>query len=570
MFGDLSLERSGYSFVDRVELYTSGLSREQVERAYDECPGHEQDAEQCHGGGLTRDAATVRQYGDAALIRVAGVNLDLRAGRGRVTGSLVASGSAFLGIRQRRAPTSTRCALSLSMRLKGPTMRRYSRDFREYRLEDRKGRRSMSRRGTGFRPVYGRILLLVAFLSMAVPIFALAEQNNAGLPIIPLKVVSNVDTTSSLFIYVKGIVGEKTDTIPQGTWVYVSDLKGNITIMPNIGPGDYTGELALNLGTAQTTAMKFPKLNAVRIYFSFGNPPMVCCSNAVGNSPSEPAGWVTSDPNFNILFDWAELVWDNGGNRGLGHTTRLGGNVTQVDMFGLPMQLTLKGISPSSNQPFTQNAGFTSDLQTMMKAYGQLGSPWTGLIVDNNMRVVSPYHGIALGIFPEDELDNYIDRVFMFYKSPNELRVTAACAQDGGITHTFAGDTSGDFLVFKENGVAKFRFPKPSTLRVYQNEIHPDPKPPTELYTCLAEVVAAKLGGAFVRTTLLANTDLDACKTDQFYVTDPIQKYAKFFHDFGINRKAYSYGYDDTCDQSSYINVDDPTAMTITLGGTTR
>jgi hypothetical protein len=59
----------------------------------------------------------------------------------------------------------------------------------------------------------------------------------------------------------------------------------------------------------------------------------------------------------------------------------------------------------------------------------------------------------------------------------------------------------------------------------------------------------------------------DACVTSQFYTSAPIQKYAKFFHDYGINNKAYSYGYDDTCDQSSYIVVDDPTAVTITLGG---
>lgn len=430
----------------------------------------------------------------------------------------------------------------------------------------------MISRNSGPRHGFARVLSLVAVLALIVPGLAFGHGENAeGLPVIPLTIVNNTNISSPLYVYIKGIVSLPTKTLPAGTWVYVSDLNGNITIMPSIKPGDYTGKLALDLGTTKTTMMKFPKLNAVRIYFSFGNPIMVCCSNAVGTSPSEPAGWVTTDPNFNTLFDWAELVWDNGGNRGLGHRTRLGGNVTQVDMFGLPMHLTLQGTSPASDQPLTANAGFTSDLPTMMAAYQQLGSPWTGLIVYSNfgnvpLRVVSPYHGIALGIFPRDELDSYIDQVFMFYNT-NTLMVHASCDQDDGVVHTLAGTTSGDFLVFKENGVPRFRFKKPDSLTVYQNEIHPKPTPQTELNQCLAGVVAAKLGGAFVRTSLVVNTNLDACQTNQFYVSDPVQKYAEFFHSFGINNQAYSFGYDDTCDQSSYINVDDPTAMTITVGG---
>jgi hypothetical protein len=340
--------------------------------------------------------------------------------------------------------------------------------------------------------------------------------------------------------------------------------------MPNIGPGDYTGKLGINLGTATTTAMKFPKLNAARIYFSFGNPIKVCCSAGVGSSPSELAGWVTTDPNYNTPFDWAELVWDNFGQNPYGLKTRLGGNVTQVDMFGLPLQLSLQGSSPATGQPVTANAGFTASLPTIMNAYLQLGSPWTALVTDNSdnafVRVVSPYHGISLGTFPKDELDSYIDQVFMFYTT-NTLTATASCPQDKGVVHTLSGSTATGDLVFTDKTGVQFQFKKPSTLAVYQNEIHPKPSPATELDKCLAAVVAAKLGGAFIRTTLLVNTNLDACQTSQFYVSAPVQKYAQLFHEFGINNKAYSFGYDDTCDQSSYINIADPTTMTITIGG---
>ena len=313
----------------------------------------------------------------------------------------------------------------------------------------------------------------------------------------------------------------------------------------------------------------FPKLNAVRVYISSGRGLQVCCNSAVGAPPSEPIGWTSTEPNYDTPFDWAELNWDNAGNAGLGHKTRLGGNVTQVDMFGLPLLLTLKGKSTVADQPATANAGSTRRFDTMMSAYQALGTPWTQLIVNSGgapLRVISPYHGIANGVFPNNALNSYISQVFSFYQS-NSLAVRASCGQDGGVSHILSGSTSGGALVFSEGGTEKFQFLQPTTLTVYQNEIHANPTPASPLYNCLSGVVAAKLGGAFIRTNLLLNTNLDACDTSQFYVGSPIQQYAQIFHAYGVNQLAYSFGYDDTCGQSSYINIDDPTGFSITVGG---
>ncbi|MGH7867327.1 MAG: hypothetical protein ACREP9_06750 [Candidatus Dormibacteraceae bacterium] len=139
--------------------------------------------------------------------------------------------------------------------------------------------------GTGLR----RVLSLAAFLSLAVPGLALGQGfNNLGLPIIPLTVVNNFDTTMPVFVYIKGKVnpedispgsGIKTDD-----WFYVKDVSGNIDKIPPLLPdGTFTGRLALNLGTAQTTTLQFPKLNGVRIYFSFGAPTQVCCNRGESN-----------------------------------------------------------------------------------------------------------------------------------------------------------------------------------------------------------------------------------------------------------------------------------------------
>jgi len=426
-----------------------------------------------------------------------------------------------------------------------------------------------------------RVLSLAAFLLLSVPGLALGQGfNNKGLPVVPFTVVNNFDTTRPLYIYIKGLVNSSDISLNPGLiadkWYYVTDTNGNIDIIPQILPaGSYSGMLALNLGTGQTKTLQFPKLNAARIYLSFDAPTVVCCNNAEGGSPGEPIGWDTNEPNFNTLFDWAELAWDNGGNAGLGHKTRLGGNLTQVDMFSLPLHLRLVGLSTTGPGSSTQDAGFTASRATIGKAYMALGTPWTDLLTGGipaaPLRAVSPYHGIALGLFPSNALDSYIKQVANFYVT-NTLTVTASCAQDGGIVHTLAGKVSGGALMFTDTAtsVVLFGFAKPSTLAVYQNELHPintTGGPLSELNACLGGVVAAKLGGGFIRTTLLANTNLDACNTTQFYVSNPMQKYAQIFHTFGINNLAYSFGYDDTCSQSSYINVDDPTSMTIFVGG---
>jgi len=146
--------------------------------------------------------------------------------------------------------------------------------------------------------------------------------------------------------------------------------------------------------------------------------------------------------------------------------------------------------------------------------------------------------------------------------------VEASCGQDGGIIHKYIGQNSGGNLVFSESSVAKFQFPQPTTVTVYRNEIAAFPLPPDDLTACLARVVAAKLGGALVRTVLPANPNLDACIPDKFYKNAPITKYAQLFHQLGVDGLAYTFGYDDTCDQSSFITVDNPTAVDIAISGT--
>jgi hypothetical protein len=421
------------------------------------------------------------------------------------------------------------------------------------------------------------LLALISALTFSAP--APAQTNQQGLPIIPFNIVNHFNPNTPVYVYIRGQVETAIPNFPANSWVYVSDLAGDITLVPAIAPGTYVN-LSVPLGSVATASLQFPKLINARIYVSFGNPVTVCCSGTAGNSPSDPAPWA-SDGSQNIYFDWAEATWDNTGNPTLGHTTRLGGNVTQVDMYGLSLLLTLNGQSTTMPGPETSIAGFTANRTTILNAYLSYGSPWQGLVQYNTvsptipMRIIAPYHGIPLGTFPSNVLDSYIGQVFSYYASgsSNSMTVTASCGNDGGIIHTFTGATSGGVLTFTDKStqdpVDAITYPMPTTTIVYENNIVASPTPGTPLAQCLAGVITPKLGGAFVRTNLLVNSNLDACQTSQFYVNSPIQYFARIFHIYGYNGLAYSFGYDDSCSQSSYITVDDPGSMTITVAGTT-
>ena len=415
------------------------------------------------------------------------------------------------------------------------------------------------------------VLALVA--GVCLPTVAFGQENNQDMPVIPLKITNNFSTREPLFVYIWGQLTSQSATYPQGTWVYVTDTKGDVTITPPI-PVDSPISLGVDVGSGKDIDMMLPEMTAIRIYLSISNDVVVQTNNTAGSPPSAPCGWCgegnkENKHNFNTIYEWAELAWTPNPGNPAGHKSTLGGNVTEVDLFSLPLKIAFTGNDPTiiaPPTPVTRFAGFDQTRAAMLNAYSALGPEWTPLVLSNAsgpLRVVAPYHGMQLGIFDATAFTSFIDKV---WNSGTPIRASAVCHQDGNKTHNYVGHGSGSEITFSENGVEKFSFKKPSAFTVYTNEIHASPEPLDALTKCLSEVVAAKLGGAIIRTVVLVNPNLDDCMVDQFYKANPAQKYAEFFHKFGINNLAYAYGYDDTCSQSSYITVDDPKEVRITIG----
>lgn len=365
-------------------------------------------------------------------------------------------------------------------------------------------------------------------------------------PTVPFVLVNNSKLKQKLYVYIVGMEGSK--------WVYVKNAKGKTKAFTEQTSPKPFGFAVTN----KKTKLTLPQLQAMRIYFSFKKKLRLTVSAA--NVPGVPAGWSSGDPNYNTLFDWTEFTWVPDSDT----RSTLGGNATQVDMFGFATKITLKGLDGDYKTPVTKTSGFKNkrSRKQIVNRIWNAGNPWRKLIVgkkNNPKRVIAPYHGMISGVFPKNQLNGYINKVWSKYQS-------------GGMTASpqnvdYHGRVTGGKLVFTKNTDpgTSFSFPKPTSQAAYEGAILPDPIPGNALVEQQARAIGALLQGAFMRTTLMRDGDLDSCKTSDFYKAQPVNMYAKAIHLPAIRGEAYAFGFDDTCSQSSYIGVHNPKKLKIEI-----
>jgi Beta-1,3-glucanase len=263
-----------------------------------------------------------------------------------------------------------------------------------------------------------------------------SNQNNRGLETIPFQIVNQSGLDAPLYIWIQGII-PIIPYKPPFEYVYVNDLKGNVADMPKSS----TKATFSMLLPAKDTTIALPRLVSLRVYLSFGEQ-LFTTTSADGN-PVSPSGWSPDDPiqggNYPILWDFFELTW----TRDNPTTTALGANLTQLDFFGLPLQLDNYGYKPDLKAQEHLKTGFEGNARsTILKTIKGLGEPWSKLVVpDLNpafpgipLRVFSPYHGMELDLFPQNQLETYIDRVWTYYTKKN-LRVTVNGRDYTGLVH---------------------------------------------------------------------------------------------------------------------------------------
>ena len=401
-------------------------------------------------------------------------------------------------------------------------------------------------------------------LSRAKPVYA---TNNLSLPLIPFTITN--DTGEDVYMYAFGVLGEG----KAAKSVYISSLNGDLKEFPiNAGPATYSLKLP-----SKVTNASFPQFTGVRVYFSIGEPLPVTSTGPTG-LPNSLVGWINSPahPEFPLVWDWVELNW----LQYVGFS-RLVGNVTQVQMFGLAFELVLNGFDPANpTKPFSFTNGFPAATlggpgarAKIIKEIKAAGAPWSNLVLDNPspggvpLRVLEPGSAIApIGIgvpnFPQHYLHDYIHNVILpFYDTSTTNRLIYS----GLLPLQWIGHTSGGNFIFEPNNAkttTQYTFAAPVTVDVFNNTI-----PFTDGNS---GAIAAALGASICRSTLGFKTTpgfpVPRSQRNLYYTNPPVFQYAKIIHDNAIDNDAFCFGYDEVALGNGVTNqVQDPTSMAVTI-----
>ncbi|MFE6358802.1 glycoside hydrolase family 64 protein [Streptomyces sp. NPDC057806] len=355
---------------------------------------------------------------------------------------------------------------------------------------------------------------------------ALAGPTATGLP---LTIVNDSGSFSnaSVHVYIVGNQdGRQVRVTPDGTLAPIS-LSDN-------GPDGFT-DYAISLTGSGETRLSLSPMSG-RIYVALGRKlKLKAVADGNGNAALQyPAGWVTSDPNYEVLHDCAEFTYDSAG---------MFCNTTMVDMFSVPLSIRLTGAKDRTTG--TLRPGGRASVFAAVRR----NADFARLVVDDT-RVLAPGHGLDAGLFPKDYLAPYIDEVWSTYTGRDLLVTTNAGA--------FTGRVRGDRLTF--DGPAQVSFARPSTRDVlFCDGTLAAPNDGT------TGPVAAVLGAGFNRSTLLSHPSQPTTDPAAFYRGPLTNHYSAALHAATEDGRAYGFAFDDVADFASYIQDTAPTGIRLTL-----
>ncbi|WP_406131091.1 beta-1,3-glucanase family protein [Streptomyces sp. NBC_00989] len=346
---------------------------------------------------------------------------------------------------------------------------------------------------------------------------------------LPLTLVNNSGSfdNANVHVYIVGNVdGKQVRVTPDGTIAPIA--------LADNGADGFT-DYAISLDSGAETTISLPYLSG-RIYVSLGAKlKFKAVADGDGNPALQyPAGWVTSDPNYEVLHDCAEFTHNASG---------MFCNTTMVDMFSVPLSIRLTGAQDQTTGTL-RDGGRTSVFDAVRKV-----EAFAPLVVGDT-RVIAPGHGLDAGLFAADYFAPYIDEVWSTYTGKDLTVTTNAGA--------FTGRVRADRFTF--TGPASVSFARPSTRDVLFCD--GNLAAPNDGTT---GPVAAVLGAGFNRSTLLSNPAQPTTDPSSFYGTGLTNHYAKAVHAATADGKAYGFAFDDVADFASYVQDTVPTAIRLTL-----
>ena len=370
--------------------------------------------------------------------------------------------------------------------------------------------------------------------ALAVPALGSLPASAARLraaPTLPLTVVNNSGSfdNASISVYVVGVnldTGEQSRVTPDGQLVAVS---------PSDNGSDGFADYSIPLQGSGDTALTLPSMSG-RIYFALGDKlKFKVVTDGEGKPALQyPAGWVPSDPNYQVLHDTVEFTFKADG---------MYCNTTMVDMFSVPLSIELQG---SQNQ--TTGTVPTGGRDKILAGVGETSE--FGQLRQEDLRVIAPGHGLDLGKFPDTYFDSYVDEVWSKYQS-SQLRIGL---DDGRV---FTGQVSGDTFTF-DGGVQPISRPSTRDVLFCDGAL----AAPNDGVT---GPVAAILGAGFNRSILLDAAEQPGTDPAAFYQNQVTNHYSKVMHANTEDGKAYGFAFDDVASFASYIQDGAPTSIKVTL-----
>jgi len=279
-------------------------------------------------------------------------------------------------------------------------------------------------------------------------------------------------------------------------------------------------------------------LHSGRLYLSVDSPLFLRVDETTGGLVQpDPANG--TDPNRFIRYDWIEFTLDRSGFHG---------NTTCVDQFGLPIAMTVTGRADPGHPlgpvglAQARSELFRAYLATVPPAFASLADP-------GQWRILAPAHG-GFGDGGPDRayLQPYIDQMWRRYRgeplvlTPDEGTFTGRVDAQDRIVFTRAGDATA--YVIRGKPTSQEAFLGNGVLAAGNG---------------IEKVLGAQITALLNRHLL--ETPLDWRDAAAYYRREPCNAYARFWHEQGLDHRAYGFAYDDVNDQSSSLATPDPLAV---------
>ena len=387
---------------------------------------------------------------------------------------------------------------------------------------------------------------------------------------IPLTIVNETGNYANKNVYFL-LYGQ--GVAPDNKWYHVVDAAGKMKLCTPTG-NKYSADYNFNLSKVST--IQIPTMRAARLYISFNKKVLLLVNDEGIPSPVKANNSHASNVNYNTIWDFVEWTYNPAYPKGSGWN----GNITNVDATNIAMQFNIVG-SDETGKPLNLTSGMIPGQYSAFRASLQGNPDFKNLILPNTQRVLSPADGIfehaspSGPVFSSTYLDAYINQVWTKY-------ATDSLTVETNLFGDWAGQVQNGLMVFtQQNGspvLNPVAFSKPTTLQAFAND---------DICVSGCKSKAADewqqedVNNQYPRGISCRHHALDAPhrqdarsqvrleilqrESELLPGSDNEFRYAKYLHANTVQERAYGYGFDDTCDQSSFRVVRIPKKLTVTL-----